>query len=54
MNKEELKKEIEKVKESIETEKSFNSNSGNLSFLYYQLHELERELNKEEEKRNDE
>ena len=54
MNKEELKKEIEKVKESIETEKNFNSNSGNLSFLYYQLHELREELGKKEGKIDDE
>lgn len=46
-DKEKLEKEIEYLKESIEFEKSINKDSGELSFLYYQLHELEKELNNE-------
>lgn len=45
MNKEELiKKEIEGLKWVIDSIKSRNEDSGELSFLYYQLHELEKEL----------
>ena len=43
-DKEKLEKEIEYLKDSIKTEESINKDSGNLSFLYYQLHELEDEL----------
>lgn len=37
MDKEKIRKEIEDLLDQIELEKSFNANSGNLSFLYYQL-----------------
>ena len=42
--KEELIKEIEKLLDEIELEKSFNENSGNLSFMYYQLWDLQNRL----------
>ena len=45
--KEEIKKDIDSQKRKIALEESFNKDSGNLSFLYWQLHELERELNEE-------
>lgn len=45
MNNEELiKKEIEGLKWVIDSIKSRNEDSDELSFLYYQLHELEKEL----------
>lgn len=44
--KEELRKEIESLLDDIKLEKSFNENSGNLSFLYYQLWQLQKELEK--------
>ena len=44
MNKEELQKQIEVLKAEINSIKSRNEDSGELSFLYYQLHELEKEL----------
>lgn len=44
MNKEQLKKQIEVLKSEIEVIKSHNEDSGELSFLYYQLRELEKEL----------
>ena len=43
--KEEIEKDIKDQKDRIALEKSFNENSGELSFLYWQLDELERELN---------
>lgn len=49
MNKQELiKKEIEGLKWVIDSIKSRNEDSDELSFLYYQLHELEKELNASE------
>jgi CII-binding regulator of phage lambda lysogenization HflD len=46
-----IEKDIEKQKEMIELERKFNENSGELSFLYWQLSQLEKELeNYEEEK----
>ena len=42
--KEEILKDIENQKESIKLEKTFNENSGELSFLYWQLSQLEKEL----------
>ena len=51
MNKEELtKKEIEGLKWVIDSIKSRNEDSGELSFLYYQLHELEKELERKTNK----
>lgn len=44
MNKEQLQKQITSLKTEIEIIKSHNEDSGELSFLYYQLHELEKEL----------
>ena len=44
MSKEQLQKQIEVLKSEIEVIKSHNEDSGELSFLYYQLHELEKEL----------
>lgn len=44
MNKEQLQKQIEVLKVEINSIKSRNEDSGELSFLYYQLHELEKEL----------
>lgn len=44
MNKEQLQKQIEVLKSEIEVIKSHNEDSDELSFLYYQLHELENEL----------
>lgn len=41
---EELLNKIEKIKSDIELEKKFNPNSGEISFLGYQLHELQKEL----------
>lgn len=41
---EDIEKDIEKQRESIVLEKEFNEDSGELSFLYWQLHELEKEL----------
>ena len=43
-NREQIRKKIEKVLNQIEREKSFNSDSGSLSFLYYQLWTLQKEL----------
>ncbi len=48
MNKEQLQKQIEVLKAEIEVIKSHNEDSSELSFLYYQLHELEKELNASE------
>lgn len=42
--KEHIEKEIEMQKERIRIEESINKDSCELSFLYYQLHELENEL----------
>lgn len=53
MNKEELIKAIEDAKKDIELEKSFNSNSGELSFYCYRLYELEKELKELEENKNE-
>ena len=50
MSKEELLKEIDYVKGQIEVTQKHNSNSGDLSFLYWQLHELEKDLKELEEK----
>lgn len=44
MSKENIKKEIDSLKEQIEVVEKRNSDNGNLSFLYWQLHELEKEL----------
>ena len=44
MSKEQLQKQIASLKAEIDSIKSRNEDSGELSFLYYQLHELEREL----------
>ena len=44
MNKEQLKKQIEVLKAEINYIKSRNEDSDELSFLYYQLYELEKEL----------
>lgn len=44
VEKEELRKEIEKLLDEIKTEREFNEDSGNLSFLYYQLYELQNRL----------
>lgn len=41
---EEIEKDIKDQKDSIELEKKFNQDSGELSFLYWQLYELEEEL----------
>ena len=48
-DKEVIKKEIEEQKRRIKLEESFNEDSGELSFLYWQLSQLEKEL-KEVEK----
>ena len=48
--KEGIEKDIKRQKEMIELEKKFNENSGELSFLYWQLDELEKELENYEEK----
>jgi len=45
--KEEILKDIEDQKESIKFEEQINKDNGELSFLYWQLHELERELENE-------
>lgn len=42
--KEELERKIKYQKEMIERIEKYNPNSGDLSFDYYQLHELEKEL----------
>ena len=42
--KEVIEKEIKDQEERIELEKSFNENSGELSFLYWQLSQLKEEL----------
>lgn len=42
--KEELRQEIEKVLDEIAIEERINKDSGNLSFLYYQLWSLQKEL----------
>lgn len=42
--KEQIEKEIESQKDMIAVEKRFHPDSEELSFLYYQLHELEDEL----------
>lgn len=42
--KEKIEKEIDSIKDSIKFEESINKDSGQLSFLYYQLRELESEL----------
>lgn len=42
--KEELERKIKYQKEMIEEIEKRNPNSGDLSFDYYQLHELEKEL----------
>lgn len=42
--KEELRKEIENLLEEIELEKSFDENSDDLSFLYWQLYDLQNKL----------
>ena len=44
MTKEEIQKEIKIVKEQIEIAKKYNSHNGDLSFLYWQLHQLEKDL----------
>lgn len=49
---EDVKNEIKNLEEMIELEKSFNKNSGNLSFLYYQLHCEKEKLKKLEENKN--
>jgi hypothetical protein len=41
---EDLKLEIEKLEKEIELEKSFDEHSEELSFMYYQLNELKKEL----------
>lgn len=46
---EEIEKDIKNQKEKIQLEKLINENSGSLSFLYHQLHELESELEDYEE-----
>lgn len=43
-SREEIEKDIENQKKSIELEKKFNEDSGELSFLYWQLSQLEKEL----------
>ena len=43
----EILKDIENQKQSIEFEKKFNKDSDELSFLYWQLSELEKELENE-------
>lgn len=48
--KEGIEKDIKHQKEMIELEKSFNKDSGELSFLYWQLSQLEKELENYEEK----
>lgn len=47
--KEEIEKEIEHCLGWIELEKSFNENSEELGFWYYQLHYYKEELRKLEE-----
>jgi len=42
-----LQEEIYRIKKDIDLEKSISVDCGNLSFLYYQLHELEKELNED-------
>lgn len=42
--KEQIEKDIDSQKRKIALEESFNKDSGNLSFLYWQLYELEKEL----------
>ena len=49
-SKEGILKDIEHQKEMIKLEKSFNDNSGELSFLYWQLYQLEKELENYEKK----
>lgn len=48
-SKEQIEKEIKEQKERIEFEKKLNENNGELSFLYWQLSQLQEEL-KEVEK----
>lgn len=50
--KEQIEKEIDNIRESIKFEESINKDSGELSFLYYQLHELEERV-KDENKDNE-
>ena len=52
MTRDELLKKIESIKKEIELEKSFNPYSGEISFLEYQLSELQKELEKFEKKSN--
>lgn len=47
--KEEIEKDINSQLETIETEKRINENSGELSFLYYQLSQLKEELKEVEQ-----
>lgn len=42
--KEKIRQEIESLLEEIKLEKSFNADSGSLSFLYYQLYQLQSRL----------
>lgn len=48
--KEQIEKEIESQKDMIAVEKSFHPDSEELSFLYWQLHQLEDELEEYEKK----
>lgn len=41
---EEVEKEIECQEKAIAEEKKYNENSGELSFMYWQLYELRKEL----------
>lgn len=50
--KEEILKDIENTKASIEQEKGFNPNNGELSFYYYLLGSLQDELKELEEGEN--
>ena len=43
-SREEIEKEIEEQKKTISTVEKFNEDSGELSFLYWQLSQLEKEL----------
>lgn len=45
-----IEKDIQTQKKMIELEKRFNEDSGELSFLYHQLDELEKELREYDEK----
>ena len=44
MEKEALRQEIEKLINKIAQEEKYNKDSGSLSFLYYQLYELQNRL----------